>query len=70
MWSIFTERGERLITFEEALKHEENNVPVTYNNQKYYVVGHNALNQTLTIRKLSGNPFFTVPVEAKPEELS
>ena len=56
--------------FEEALKHEENNVPVTYNNQKYSVVGHNALNQTLTIRKLSGNPFFTVPVEAKPEELS
>ena len=54
------------MTFEEALKHEENNVPVTYNNQKYYVVGHNALNQTLTIRKLSGNPFFTVPVEAKP----
>jgi hypothetical protein len=58
------------MTFEEALKHEENNVPVTYNNQKYYVIGHNALNQTLTIRKLSGNPFFTVPVEAKPEELS
>lgn len=45
-------------------------MPVTYNNQKYYVVGHNALNQTLTIRELSGNPFFTVPVEAKPEELS
>lgn len=58
------------MTFEEALKHEENNVTVTYNDQKYYVVGHNALNQTLTIRKLSSNPFFTVPVEAKPEELS
>ena len=25
------------MTFEEALKHEENNVPVTYNDQKYYV---------------------------------
>lgn len=56
--------------FEEALKREENNEPVVYNNRKYYVVGHNALNQTLTIRELSGNPFFTVPVEAKPEELS
>lgn len=58
------------MTFEEALKHEENNEPVIYNNRKYYVVGHNALNQTLTIRKLSSNPFFTVPVEVKPEELS
>lgn len=58
------------MTFEKALKYEENNESVMYNDQKYYVIGHNALNQTLTIRKLSGNPFFTVPVEAKPEELS
>ena len=29
------------MTFEEALKHEENNEPVIYNNRKYYVVGYN-----------------------------
>lgn len=58
------------MTFEKVLKHEENNVPVTYNDQKYYVVGHNELTEQFTIRELSGNSYFTVPVDVQPEELS
>ncbi|MBB1099896.1 hypothetical protein H5R88_07235 [Limosilactobacillus sp. WF-MT5-A] len=58
------------MTFEEALKHEENNVPVIYNGRKYYVIGHNELTEQFTIRELNGNPYFTVPVDAQPEELS
>lgn len=56
--------------FEEAIKHEENNKTVNYNNSKYYVIGHNKLTQTVTIRELSGNPLFAVPVDVKAEELS
>ena len=52
------------------LKHEENNVPVFYNDRKYYVIGHNELTGQFTIRELSGNPLFTVPVDAQAEELS
>ena len=29
------------MTFEEVIKHEENNKTVNYNNSKYYVIGHN-----------------------------
>ena len=38
------------MTFEEALKHEENNEPVIYNNRKYYVVGYNKSADMFTIR--------------------
>ncbi|UFK64848.1 hypothetical protein [Limosilactobacillus reuteri] len=58
------------MTFEEALKHEENNVPVFYSDRKYYVIGHNELTEQFTIRELSGNPLFTVPVDVQAEELS
>ncbi|KRL92340.1 hypothetical protein [Limosilactobacillus ingluviei] len=58
------------MTFEEAVKHENNNKTVNYNNSKYYVIGHNKLTQTVTIRELSGNLLFTVPVDVKAEELS
>lgn len=58
------------MTFEEALKHEKCNVPVFYNGRKYYVVGHNELTEQFTIRELSGDPLFTVPVDVQPEELS
>ena len=51
------------MTFEKALKHEENNVPVFYNGRKYYVIGHNELTEQFTIRELSGNPYFTVPAD-------
>ena len=57
------------MTYEEAVFHEDMNTPVTCNGAKYYVIGHNDLNQTVTIRELSGNPMFTVPVDVKPEEL-
>ena len=58
------------MTFNEALKREETNKPVNYNGSKYYVIGHNALAQTVTVRELSGNPLFTVPVDVQAEELS
>lgn len=58
------------MTFEEALKHEENNEPVIYNNRKYYVVGYNKSADMFTIREVSGDPLFTVPIDAKVEELS
>lgn len=54
------------MTFEEALKHEKYNVPVFYNGRKYYVVGHNELTEQFTIRELSGDPLFTVPVDVQP----
>ncbi|EDX42702.1 hypothetical protein [Limosilactobacillus reuteri] len=58
------------MTFEEALKHEENNEPVIYNNRKYYVVGYNKSADMFTIREASGDQLFTVPIDAKVEELS
>lgn len=58
------------MTFEKALKYEENNESVMYNDQKYYVVGYNKSADMFTIREVSGDPLFTVPIDAKVEELS
>lgn len=58
------------MTFEEALQHEDKGKLVAYENGKYYVIGHNKLTQTVTIREASSNPSFTVPIDVKPEELS
>lgn len=55
--------------FKTAVQHENNNEPVTYQDHKYYVIGHNDLLKTVTVRELSDSPMFTVPVDVKPEEL-
>lgn len=56
--------------FQATVKHEDNNKPVTYQGSQYYVIGHNDLLKTVTIRGLSSNPMFTVPQDVKPGELS
>lgn len=55
--------------FKTAIKHEDNDEPVLYQGNQYYVVGHNELLGTVTIREISNSPLFTVPRDVKPEEL-
>lgn len=55
--------------FKTAIKHEDNDEPVLYQGNQYYVVGHNELLGTVTIREISNSPLFTVPQDVKPEEL-
>lgn len=55
--------------FKTAIKHENNDEPVLCQGSKYYVVGHNGLLGTVTIRKISNSPLFTIPKDVKPEEL-
>ncbi|MDO5304029.1 MAG: hypothetical protein Q4E87_00460 [bacterium] len=40
-----------------------------YQGHQYYVVGHNELLGTVTIREASSNPMFTVPQDMKPEDI-
>ena len=42
--------------FKAAVEHEDNNKPVMYQGHQYYVVGHNELLETVTIREASSNP--------------
>lgn len=55
--------------FKTAIKHEDNDEPVSCQGNQYYVVGHNELLGTVTIREISNSPLFTVPQDVKPEEL-
>lgn len=55
--------------FKTAIKHEDNDEPVSYQGNQHYVVGHNELLGTVTIREISNSPLFTVPQDVKPEEL-
>lgn len=55
--------------FKAAIKHEDNDEPVSYQSNQYYVVGHNELLGTVTIREISNSPLFTVPQDVKPEKL-
>lgn len=55
--------------FKAAIKHEDNEESVSYQGNHYYVVGHNELLGTVTIREISNSPLFTVPQDVKPEEL-
>lgn len=45
--------------FKTAVEHEDNSKPVMYQGHQYYVVGHNELLGTVTIREASSNPMFT-----------
>ena len=42
--------------FKTAIKHEDNDEPVLYQGNQYYVVGHNELLGTVTIREISNSP--------------
>lgn len=55
--------------FKTAVEHEDNNKPVMYQGHQYYVVGHNELLGTVTIREASSNPMFTVPQDVKTEDI-
>lgn len=55
--------------FKIAVEHEDNNKPIMYQGHQYYVVGHNELLGSVTIREASSNPMFTVPQDVKPEDI-
>lgn len=55
--------------FKTAVEHEDNNKPVMHQGHQYYVVGHNELLGTVTIREANSNPMFTVPQDVKPEDI-
>lgn len=55
--------------FKTAVEHEDNNKPVMYQGHQYYVVRHNELLGTVTIREASSNPMFTVPQDVKPGDV-
>lgn len=56
--------------FKEAVEYQKQNQPVTYKGHKYYVVGYNRILKIVTIREISADPLFTVPMDADPAELS
>lgn len=56
--------------FKAAVQHENDMKPVTHDERKYYVIGHNELLKNVTIREISSNPMFTVPIDVDPAELS
>ncbi len=55
--------------FKTAVNYENYGLPVTYQGRMYFVIGHNELLGTVTIRENSTAPMFTIPKEIKPEEL-
>ena len=57
------------MAYEEAIEAERTGALVTYQGHQYYVVGHNELLGTVTIREASSNPMFTVPQNVKPEDI-